>query len=115
MMNDVDDYILKFSPDIREKLNTMRALIRKFAPEATERISYGMPAYFIAKKPLVYFGGFTKHLGFYATPTSHSRFKDQLSGYKHGKGSVQFPYEQTLPTDLIADMIKFRLETLNKV
>ena len=74
-----------------------------------------MPAYKINKKPLVYFGGFAKHIGFYATPTGHEKFKKQLSVYKQGKGSVQFPLDQQLPVALIKNIIKFRLKINNKI
>jgi uncharacterized protein YdhG (YjbR/CyaY superfamily) len=71
-----------------------------------------MPAYKLNKKPLVYFGGFARHIGFYATPSGHQEFRKELSVYKQGKGSVQFPLSQPLPVDLIADIVKFRVSEL---
>ncbi len=65
----VDDYILSFPKETQTKLQIIRQTIKEIAPEAIESISYGMPAYKTNKKPLVYFGGFAKHIGFYATPT----------------------------------------------
>jgi len=111
----VDDYISYFPSEIKTKLHIIRQIIKDIAPEAIESISYGMPAYKINKKPLVYFGGFAKHIGFYATPTGHEKFKKQLSVYKQGKGSVQFPLDQPLPVALIKDIIKFRLKINNKI
>ncbi len=108
-MQTVDEYIAQFPPETREKLNRMRKLILDNAPNAIESISYGMPAYKLNKKPLVYFGGFSKHIGFYATPTGHERFKKELSHYKQGKGSVQFPLDQALPEKLIMDIVRFRV------
>lgn len=105
----VDDYIATFSEQAQERLHLIRQLIKDNAPEATESIGYGLAAYKMNKKPLVYFGGFTAHTGFYATPVGHEQFKDKLSGYKQGKGSVQFPHSQPLPVDLIVEMVKFRL------
>jgi len=69
-----------------------------------------MPAYKINKKPLVYFGGFAKHIGFYATPTGHEKFRKQLSIYKQGKGSVRFPLDKPIPCDLIERIVKFRVK-----
>jgi len=111
----VDDYISYFPLETKTKLHIIRQIIKDIAPEAIESISYGMPAYKINKKPLVYFGGFAKHIGFYATPTGHEKFKKQLSVYKQGKGSVQFPLDQQLPVALIKNIIKFRLKINNKI
>ncbi|MBK7254855.1 MAG: DUF1801 domain-containing protein [Ignavibacteria bacterium] len=111
----VDDYFSYFPSETKTKLKIIRQIIKDIAPEAIESISYGMPAYKINKKPLVYFGGFAKHIGFYATPTGHEKFKKQLSVYKQGKGSVQFPLDQPLPVALIKDIIKFRLKINNKI
>ncbi|HQQ13691.1 MAG TPA: DUF1801 domain-containing protein [Bacteroidales bacterium] len=105
----VDEYIASFPEDVQEKLQQIRGIIRQHAPEAIEALAYGMPGYKLNKKPLVYFGGFEKHIGFYATPTGHEAFKKELSSYKQGKGSVQFPLNQSLPLELIAEMVKFRV------
>ena len=61
----------------------------------------------------MYFG-IEKHIGFYATPTGHEKFKKEMSKYKQGKGSVQFPLDQPLPTDLIARIVKFRVAENNR-
>ena len=105
----VDEYISNFNIEVQQKLNSIRDLIVKLAPNATESISYGMPAYKLNKKPLVYFAGYKNHIGFYATPTGHHQFKEQLSKYKQGKGSVQFPVNKELPIELISDIIQFRI------
>lgn len=118
MKNDiksVDKYIESFPKDIQLHLDRVRAIIREKAPEATESISYGMPAYKIYGKPLVYFAGFKSHIGFYATPTGHSKFAEELSKYKQGKGSVQFPLNKSIPFDLIGKIVEFRVtENLSK-
>jgi len=108
----VDQYISGFPAETQVKLETIRQTIRTNAPDARESISYGMPAYKLNKKPLVYFGGFANHIGFYATPSGHQEFKKELSKYKQGKGSVQFPLSQPLPVDLIAEIVKFRVSEL---
>lgn len=106
----VDEYIQAFPNEVQMILNKIRNIIISKAPEAIESISYGMPAYKTNGKPLVYFAGYKKHIGFYATPTGHSEFANELSKYKQGKGSVQFPINQSIPYDLIERIIDFRVQ-----
>lgn len=109
-MNEVDMYIDQFSENVREKLIEMRKIILENAPEATESFAYGMPAYKLNGRPLVYFAGFKNHIGFYATPSGHEEFKDELAGYKQGKGSVQFPIGNPLPLDLVKRIVLYRIK-----
>ena len=107
--NNVDEYILDFPEDIQSLLNQIRSAIKQAAPDAEESIGYGMPAYKTHGKPLVYFAAFKNHIGFYATPTGHAEFAMELSKYKQGKGSVQFPIDQPMPLKLIAQIVEFRV------
>lgn len=109
-MNTVEEYIATFNETVASKLKEIRAIILSEAPEADEYISYKMPAYKYKGKPLVYFAGYAKHIGFYALPTGHDAFKAELSGFKQGKGSVQFPLNEPLPEALIRKMIAFRMQ-----
>lgn len=111
----VDEYFAEFPATIQYRLEEIRKLIKKMAPEADESIAYGMPAYKLHKKPLIYFGAFEKHIGFYATPNTHEKFKQELSVYKQGKGSVQFPYDKPLPAKLIAKMVAYKADELNAI
>ncbi|MGC9343481.1 MAG: iron chaperone [Bacteroidales bacterium] len=104
----VDDYIRKFPENARSILHEIRDIIQKAAPGANESMSYGMPAYKLNGKPLVYFAAFKNHIGFYATPSGHQEFADELSKYKHGKGSVQFPLDKPIPFNLIKKIVDFR-------
>jgi uncharacterized protein YdhG (YjbR/CyaY superfamily) len=106
----VDDYIKSFPENVQVRLKQIRDAIKKNAPEAEESIAYKMPAYKTNGKPLVYFAGYDKHIGFYATPTGHSEFSKELSKYKQGRGSVQFPLDKPLPLDLISLIVRFRVE-----
>ena len=106
----VADYISAFPKDVQRKLKQLRSLIKKTAPQAEERISYGVPAYHFHERPLVYFAAFKNHIGFYATPTGHEKFEKDLEKYKTGKGSVQFPLDEPLPAELITKIIQFRAE-----
>lgn len=63
---------------------------------------------------MVHFAAFKNHIGFYATPTGHAEFKEELSKYKQGKGSVQFPLNKPIPYDLIKQIVKFRIEENQK-
>jgi uncharacterized protein YdhG (YjbR/CyaY superfamily) len=105
----VDEYIKNFPKEVQKILEQVRATIRDKAPGAVESISYGMPGYKTKGKPLVYFAGYEKHIGFYATPTGHAEFAAELSKYKQGKGSVQFPIDKPIPLDLIARIVAFRV------
>lgn len=105
----IDEYIAGFPVDIQLILDQVRSTIKRAAPEAEESIGYGMPAYKTHGKPLVYFAGFKNHIGFYATPTGHAEFAKELSKYKQGKGSVQFPIDQPMPLELIAQIVEFRV------
>lgn len=105
----VDNYIASFPKEAQQILTQIRNLIRAAAPNAEEIIRYKMPAYHYHGM-LVYFAVYKNHIGFYAAPTAHEAFKKELSVYKTGKGSVQFPIEKPLPYSLITKMVKYRLK-----
>lgn len=105
----IDDYIAGFPPPTRQVLEELRALIRDTAPEAIETISYAIPTFDLNGKHLVHFAGYAEHVGFYPIPSGLGAFKEELSHYKIGKGSMQFPLDEPLPTDLIHRMVEFRV------
>ncbi|MFN2282108.1 MAG: iron chaperone [Anaerolineales bacterium] len=109
----VNDYIAGFPPDVQHKLTLLRNLIQDLAPEASEKISYGMPTFYLHEN-LVHYAAYAKHIGFYPTPSGITHFEKELSPYKHAKGSVQFPLDQPLPTDLIERIVRFRVEEILK-
>lgn len=109
----VDDYRKVFPKDIQLIMKKIRSTIKKAAPKAVESISYGMPAYKLNGKPLVYFAAYKMHIGFYATPTGHAHFVKELSKYKQGNGSVQFPIDKPIPFELIKRIVNFRLKNIN--
>jgi uncharacterized protein YdhG (YjbR/CyaY superfamily) len=110
----VDEYLNQFQDETKIRLELLRQWVHEICPDSTESISYGMPAYKFLNKPLVYFAGYEKHIGFYATPNTHEAFSNRLKTYKQGKGSVQFPIMQELPEELIKDLIIFRKEYISK-
>ncbi|MEO8637295.1 MAG: DUF1801 domain-containing protein [Candidatus Taylorbacteria bacterium] len=107
---DVNSYIASYPKDVQVLLKRVRATIRKAAPKTEEGISYGMPAYKLGGISLVYFAAFKNHIGFYATPRGHAEFAKELSKYKQGKGSVQFPINKSLPLGLISKIVKFKVK-----
>jgi uncharacterized protein YdhG (YjbR/CyaY superfamily) len=105
----LDDYISDFPPDVREILEQVRETVRQAAPDAEETIKYDMPA-FVLHGNLVYFAAFKNHIGFYPAPTGIPEFEKDLSVYKTGKGSVQFPFNKPMPLRLIARIVKWRIK-----
>ncbi len=105
----IDEYIAGFPKDVQEKLEQVRQTIREAAPDAQEKISYQMPT-FTLKGNLVYFAAFKNHIGFYPIPSGIEEFKEELSLYEQGKGSVQFPLDKPIPFDLISRIVKFRVK-----
>ena len=105
----IDDYISGSPEAVRGVLERVRATIRKAAPDATEPIKYGIPT-FVLGENLVHFAAFKKHIGFYPTPSAIVAFRDQLSGYKSAKGSVQFPLESPMLLKLIEQIVRFRVK-----
>lgn len=103
-----DEYIELCRPEIRDTLREIRRVIRETAPDATERISYRMPA-FEQNGPLVYFAAFANHIGFYPLPDSIETFADALAPYKTSTGAVQFPIGKEIPYDLIRRITAYRL------
>jgi uncharacterized protein YdhG (YjbR/CyaY superfamily) len=109
----IESYIEQFPEETREKLESIRQLIRKVAPEATETISYGIPT-FKLKTNLVHFAGYKKHIGFYPTPSGIEAFKQELSEYEVSKGTVKFSLDKPIPYDLIQKIVEFRVNESQK-
>jgi uncharacterized protein YdhG (YjbR/CyaY superfamily) len=110
-----DEYIRTFPEDVQTELEKMRKTIQEAAPEATEAIKYGMPTFRLNNKNLVHFAAFKNHIGFYPIPSGIEAFKEELSIYKQGKGSVQFPLDKPVPYELVKKIVKFRVaENMNE-
>ena len=109
----IDDYIAAFSPRVRAILKKVRATVRKAAPRAEERISYGIPA-FALHGNLVYFAAFKNHIGFYP-PVRDQKLKKAVAIYAGEKGNLRFPLDQPIPYALIGRIVKVRVrENLEK-
>jgi uncharacterized protein YdhG (YjbR/CyaY superfamily) len=111
---DIDEYLERHSSEDQRLLRQMRAMIHKAAPEATEKISYGIPTFYLNGN-LVHFAAFANHIGFYPTSSGIAAFKEQLGPFRSSKGAVQFPKDKRLPITLVTKIVKFRVkENLNK-
>jgi uncharacterized protein YdhG (YjbR/CyaY superfamily) len=105
----VDDYLAGVPEPARGTLNKIRAAIRSAAPpEATETISYGMPAV-KHKGVLVWFAAFSNHCSLFPTASVIEAFKNELKGFSTSKGTIQFPTDKPLPTALVKKLVKARV------
>lgn len=103
----IDAYLAQVPPRTRRLLQTLRKTIRAAAPEATEKISYRMPTFYLEGN-LVHFAAFDRHVGFYPGGVV-ARFQEELEGYAWGKGSIQLPLDRPLPLELVRRITLFRV------
>jgi uncharacterized protein YdhG (YjbR/CyaY superfamily) len=106
---DITEYINAAPKEVRKKLREMHACLRKAVPGAKQGLKWGVPA-FSHKRILFTFAAFKHHIGFYPTPSAMRAFKKELSKYKTGKGSIQFPLDKPLPAPLIRKIAAFRVK-----
>lgn len=115
-MTEIEAYIESHKEPLGEvvyqRLIDLHSHLKRILPEATECISYGMPCFKQHNKPVVYFAGYKKHIGFYPTPKPIEHFKGQLVSFKTSKGAIQFNINEPLPFSLIDEMIQFNLNHL---
>ena len=103
-----DEYIALFPPRQQAMMQQLRAIIKEAAPDATEVISYNMPA-FKGNGILVYFAAYKNHIGFYPTAAPISVFADRLQGYKTSRGAIQLPISDEIPAELVREIVRFRV------
>jgi len=104
----IDEYIGGFPADVAGVLVQIRETIRRAAPEAVERMSYKMPTFALGKD-IVHFGAFKGHIGLYP-PVREPALQKRIAPYVGEKGNLRFPLDQPIPYDLIADIVKARVE-----
>jgi uncharacterized protein YdhG (YjbR/CyaY superfamily) len=113
-MNTIDEYIETFEPEIQNVLHEMRNFIKTEVPEATEKISYGMPTFYLNGN-LVHFAAFKDHYGFFPSPSGIDAFEKDLAPYRSGKGTLRFSIDKPIPWEIIKKVIQFRVkENSNK-
>lgn len=105
----IDEYIQLFPKDVAARLQTIRKIVKKVAPDAQEVISYAMPA-FKLNGLLLYFAAHTNHIGLYPYPSTMKKFQKELKQYKTAKSSIQFLNDKPLPLKLIEEIVKFRVK-----
>ena len=108
----VTAYIQSFeNKEVRNILQKVREVIQKTAPDAVEGISYGIPAYKLNGKILVYFAGFKKHISLYPVKGDEPVGDERFARYNtSGKGTIQFPLNEEVPYDLIGIIVRGKAE-----
>ena len=107
--DDFAEYLASVPEPARSHLEKLRKAIQSAVPAgAVEVISYGVPA-FKEKKVLVWYAAFAEHCSLFPTAEVIREFKDELQGFSTSKGTVHFPLDKPLPTDLIKKMVKARV------
>ncbi|AZB09274.1 DUF1801 domain-containing protein [Chryseobacterium sp. G0162] len=112
----IDDYILFFPINVQEKLLELRKSIHSEVSDLEEYIGYQMPAFKYKGKPLVYFAGYKKHIGFYPGAEGIKNFEKDFEemNYKFSKGAVQFPIDEDTPRDLINRIVAFKIREIDQ-
>jgi uncharacterized protein YdhG (YjbR/CyaY superfamily) len=108
----IDAYISRYDEDIQAILQELRRVIKEEAPDATEKISYQMPTFYLNGN-LVHFAVQKNHIGFYPAPSGVAAFKEELTDYKTSKGAIQFPLTKSIPYELVRRIVHFRVEEAN--
>lgn len=102
----IDEYIALYPPEVQEKLQAIRKVIRESAPDATEKISWRMPTFYMNGN-LIHFAAFKNHIGLYPGASGIANFEYRFTEYKSSKGAVQFPMNKPLPFELITEIVRF--------
>jgi uncharacterized protein YdhG (YjbR/CyaY superfamily) len=113
-MSALDDYLAGLPQEQREALVRVRAVVERVAPDAEEGVSYGMPAYLHAGRPLLGFRAAKKHLSpFPFSPAVVEAVKDRLEGFDLSKGTIRFTPDHPLPEAVLVDLIRARQEEID--
>jgi uncharacterized protein YdhG (YjbR/CyaY superfamily) len=105
----IDEYIAACPEGTHERLQAIRAAIKKLAPEAKEKISYQIAAFELNGKNLIHFAGWKKHISLYPIPAGDEAFEEEASKYSDGKGTMKFPLDEPMPMKLVTKVIKLHL------
>jgi len=109
----IDEFISHYPENVQEILQKIRATIHKVAPEAKEKISYGIPT-FTFHGNLVHFSAYEKHIGFYPGAAGVAAFQDRLGDYETSKGTIRFSLDKPVPYDLIEEITRYCVEQRTK-
>jgi len=107
-MKTIDEYIESFEPEIKKTLTELRNFIKSKVPEATEKISYGMPTFYLHGN-LIHFAAFKNHYSLFPSPSGIDAFEKELTPYRTGKGTLSFPMNKPLPWNVIEKVLEYRI------
>ena len=107
----IDEFIKRYPAEVQEILRKVRTVIQRAAPEAKEKISYGIPTLTLHGN-LIHFSAYEHHIGLYPGSVGVAAFQDELdrAGYKTAKGTIQFPLDQPIPYELIERITRYCVE-----
>lgn len=109
-INSIDEYIAACPPETHERLQQIRAAVKKSAPEAKEKISYQIACFELNDRNLIHFAGWKKHISLYPIPAGDEAFEEEISKYTNGKGTVKFPLDAPLPMKLVEKIVKLHVK-----
>ncbi len=107
-------YIDAAAEPARSRLRTLRSLVREEAPDAVERMAYGLPTWH-QEENLLHLGAFARHVGLYPGPAAIEAFAEELEAFRTSKGAIQIPHDRDLPVDLVRRIVRWRLEQVSEV
>jgi uncharacterized protein YdhG (YjbR/CyaY superfamily) len=113
-MEAVDDYLSKVKEPEKLELERVRKVIKVAVPDATEAISYGMPAFKYKGKYLIAYAPFKDHLSIFPGSSAVDSFQGELKNYKTSKGTIQFTLDKPIPDKLIKEIVLARVAEINK-
>ena len=109
----INEYIDAASPEARSHLRTMYRILKSVAPEGTEAIKWGVPIFW-ERRVLFGFAAYKAHVSFGPGEPAMNRFANELKNYKIGKGTMQIPYDQPLPEELVLKIAKYCITDLRE-
>lgn len=112
-MSVIDDYLLHVTPTQKESLEHIRSLVKQLTPEAEEVISYGVPAFKMNKRPLLYMGAFKDHMSIFPASDGMLEGVPEIAAYRTSKGTLQFTEAMPIPDEVLKKIITYQIGTIS--